>query len=89
MTDPIIDDHPTCHRCGEYLIYMWDAGYECSVCSEEAADRQNEIDRQEEANSNIVAVKAEIKRALLAALRARIEAILKPRDSSTPPSDSP
>lgn len=41
------DDPPTCHRCGDYLTHMWDVGYECSVCSEEDADRQNEIDRQE------------------------------------------
>ena len=43
------EDPPICHRCGDYLTHMWDVGYECSRCSEEAADRQNEIDRQEAA----------------------------------------
>jgi hypothetical protein len=43
------DDPPVCHRCGDYLTHMWGVGYECSRCFEEAADRQNEIDRQEAA----------------------------------------
>lgn len=51
MSETTYDDHPICLRCGEFLTYMWDAGYECSVCFDEAADRQAELDRQEAANA--------------------------------------